>query len=520
MKLNTVVRLLGFTISTPALAIGLGDLSVHSYLGQPLHVAVKVLSPPATLSVDCLSLRPGDSGLPLPGQAQFRIEPKGENALLHITTPQAISDPIAQFRLVSDCEGRLEREYVLLLDLPMPVEPAELAPPEPDRRIASGTPPSEAPIPVRAAAPAATVPPPARLPRAPVARSRRDAPPKPVARTDSPRLVISGKKSPTGAGSTPAGVAKDGAAPAPSDANSFQLTTTDLSDENTALNRRLAHLESQLAALQKRNAEIEAQLAAASVVHPEPVAGQARRWPIYLIVLGLLVGGGASLAWMRRRNRPINWLTEPLPWTPPRKTKLVSAGAVVDPALAHFEPMLQDDSLQPSPAPVTPRQPDLDDFPLTAVTAGTEVKDDVVHQAEVFIAHGHLNQAIQLLREHLRATPAESPVPWMLLLDLLQRERDEAGYAAASSECRRHFNVNVLPHPASDEQNSSHGLESYPHILDMLTQAWNTPELDAMFQALIHDRRGGVRVGFAPAAYRDLLFLLDIARVKTLSITA
>lgn len=53
----------------------------------------------------------------------------------------------------------------------------------------------------------------------------------------------------------------------------------------------------------------------------------------------------------------------------------------------------------------------------------------------------------------------------------------------------------------------------------MLTQAWDTSELDAIFQALIYDRRGGVRVGFEPAAYRDLLFLFDIAREKSLPLT-
>src|SRR5512143_1217342 len=68
----------------------------------------------------------------------------------------------------------------------------------------------------------------------------------------------------------------------------------------------------------------------------------------------------------------------------------------------------------------------------------TEIKEDILDQAEVFMAFGHGDLAIHLLQEHLREAPTESPVPWLLLLDLLHREGDSAGYAAASAECRRY----------------------------------------------------------------------------------
>ena len=86
MKLKPVAFLLSQYIAAPALAIGLGDLSVHSHLGQPLHATVEVLSAPSTLDAGCLRLRVSDNGLPAPAHARFRIEHKGDNALLHITT--------------------------------------------------------------------------------------------------------------------------------------------------------------------------------------------------------------------------------------------------------------------------------------------------------------------------------------------------------------------------------------------------------------------------------------------------
>lgn len=350
MKLKPVVCLLGVHISAPALGIGLGDLNVHSYLEQPLHVSVKILNPPPTLNVDCLSLRPADGGLPMPARTRLRIERTGEDAVLHITTPQAVSDPVAQFLLISDCEGRLQRDYALLLDPPPQIESVSLAAPgsqSPD--APASVLPAEALAPARPAAASAVIVSAAPPPRTPAARPRRNALPKPPVRADTPRLVISGKPSPANTGSAAAGREQDSALPALPGANPGNLTTAELSDENTALNRRLAHLEAQLAALQKRNADIEAQLAAAALARPEPSVAQASPWPAYLLGLGLLVGSGISLAWLRRRNRALGWSSLRMPWTPPRDTRPMWATTGIDPALLQFDTMLHDNSLKSSP---------------------------------------------------------------------------------------------------------------------------------------------------------------------------
>jgi CheY-like chemotaxis protein len=163
---------------------------------------------------------------------------------------------------------------------------------------------------------------------------------------------------------------------------------------------------------------------------------------------------------------------------------------------------------------------DIEEISLTALSEGTEVKEEILDQAEVFVAHGHANLAIHMLQQHLRQAPDESPMPWLLLLDLLRREGDEAAYAAASDECQRHFNINLAAHPMARDLDDSHGLENYPHLLEMLTHAWNTPAIDALFDDLIYDQRGGTRLGFEPGAYRDILLLRDIAQQKTLAMAA
>src|SRR5690606_8974270 len=48
---------------------------------------------------------------------------------------------------------------------------------------------------------------------------------------------------------------------------------------------------------------------------------------------------------------------------------------------------------------------------------GATVNEDILEQAEVFVAHGRANLAIVLLQDHLRDFPNLSPAPWLMLLD-------------------------------------------------------------------------------------------------------
>ena len=142
----------------------------------------------------------------------------------------------------------------------------------------------------------------------------------------------------------------------------------------------------------------------------------------------------------------------------------------------------------------------------------TEVKDDILDQAEVYMAHGHSELAVHLLQEHLREAPTESPVPWLLLLDLLHRDGDLGGYAEACKACKTHFNIALADQPAANQADSGEGLEAYPNLLDRLVNVWREPDVDVFFKDLIYDDRGGTRMGFAPAAYRDILLLRAIAQ--------
>jgi hypothetical protein len=134
----------------------------------------------------------------------------------------------------------------------------------------------------------------------------------------------------------------------------------------------------------------------------------------------------------------------------------------------------------------------------------------VVDEVEVFMAHGHAELAINLLQEHVRATPDESPVPWMLLLDLLKRNKMAAEYEEAGKACKLYFNLRIPDLNEEDLGPGAAGLEAYPHILAELTRIWKLPECQVYLDDLIFDRRGGTRVGFDPPTFREIMLLRTI----------
>ncbi len=495
MKLSTACLLLGLCHLGSAAALGLGDVSVRSHLGQPLHATVGILGATPELTADCFHVGNDGSLSPLQ-QPQLSLTRTGDQVTLHIRTPQAINDPIAQFVLVADCESRLQRDYVVLLD------------PPPLVAVAVADPAARSAAPASDRAGDAAQEPATRTHRAPARKTTPRAQP-----ASSPHLVLSGRHRTAPEQARAFALRFDTNLPDPTRAPEEPLTATELSDENTALTHKLAHLETQLAALQQRNAELEAlQRTPAPASAPPPVP-ETPQWPLYLLALVALVASlGLLVLWMRRRGQAAadTVLPDVLAWTPPPEP---AADSGVDGMPASDAPhALHAVHAHPERIAEIPPPP--------TQAEGTEIKEDILDQAEVFMAHGHGDLAIHLLQEHLREAPTESPVPWLLLLDLLHRAGDTAGYATASAECRRYFNVNLSGHPISQDGNEpGPGLEAYPHLLEKLVHVWNTAEVTAFFEDLIYDKRGGTRVGFEPSAYRDILLLRDISQ-QTLPLAA
>ncbi len=508
MNHKTVCLLLGLCQAGSAAALGLGDLNVRSHLGQPLHATVNITGANAALDADCFSLLPSiGAAAPPPLRPQLSLERGGSDKVLHIRTPLAISDPISQFTLASDCETKLQREYVILLDPPSQAAiahtlvvpnttPLKIRTDSDTSATASATPPSRKPAnqTIGAALTSESAP-----------RKQRPVPKKLSQSTKAvPRLVLSGRH---GLSSSALSLRLDTSLPDLNRPRPEQLTADEISDENTALTRKLAHLESQMVALNQRNAELEAKRAAlASQVLPKTWPAQ---WPFYLLILALLIAATGLVIWLRQRSRTaLRWeKAEPSPDTPSMGNLDIMTGPWTQPP---GKPAQTKTTTEPTKQAEPVTDPVIE-FEPSSQNHTTEVKDDILDQAEVYMAHGHGELAVHLLQEHLREAPEESPVPWLLLLDLLHREGDIPGYTTASQECRRYFNINLSEHPVSQEADTGQGLEAYPHILEQLTKVWGTADIDLFFKELIFDNRGGTRIGFEPSAYREILLLRAVA---------
>ena len=124
MNFKSACFLLGLCHAGSTIALGLGDVSVRSHLGQPLHAVVPLIGVTPAITTDCLSIANSSGGIaPLP-RTELRIEQTGGQALLHIRTAQSVNDPVTQFVLSADCEAHLQREYAVLLDPPLQTETA------------------------------------------------------------------------------------------------------------------------------------------------------------------------------------------------------------------------------------------------------------------------------------------------------------------------------------------------------------------------------------------------------------
>lgn len=493
---------LALIASVPAFALGLGDLTVSSSLGQALDARISLLGTPKDLNLDCFKVAPtnGDS-MALPSDIRLKLEQSRESASLRIQTRQIINEPAMMFSVSSVCPERIQRDYAVLLDPPALPAAVPVVASNSGTAAANGSLP---PAPARTAtksgrrkAAAST----SASTRGNQAASRHTPKRTIGSISEEPRLILSGSRRTYSPESAQLALNMDVSVLDMNRKAEVPLTPAELTDENTALSRKVIHLEQLLAGLQKRNAELE-QARAKNHTGLKQTAtprksSDGHGWPYFMLGFALL-SGGAAYALYRRRHVPVERF---------RDTETLSVPA--SPLSMHpAEEEIEQPTIIKVPRTEQPSTPDIPPSPLAARSnEGTEVKDSVADEVEVFVAHGHSDLAIHMLEDHVEKTPDESPVPWLLLLDLLKRESAESKYENYRQKVKLHFNVAMPAYSEVEVNLAGHGLESYSHIMSELVRLWPTDQVNAYLDDLIYDRRGGSRMGFDPATYRDIVLL-------------
>ena len=154
-------------------------------------------------------------------------------------------------------------------------------------------------------------------------------------------------------------------------------------------------------------------------------------------------------------------------------------------------------------------------FHLRDTTRHVDVTElsQVTDEAQVYVDLGRSDQAIEILRDHIETQQSErdSPAAWLMIFDLYRRTNNRAGYDDLAPKFRTHFNGRM-----PDWDNYGHelalddGLEAFPHLVAVLQRDWGTPAAREFLEELLYDNRGGSRLGFSLAAYRDILLLLQV----------
>ena len=321
-------------------------------------------------------------------------------------------------------------------------------------------------------------------------------------------------------------------------------------------------LEADLVVAQRRLAELQTQLAAAGVVAKSEVATPAAKtatrvptttianasdfdWQRWAWIPGLLlVAGLAGFLLRQRRNQTTTQFAtaatsqgdestdEAITVVRAERTDSVgkrvahpsppdtkAAATVAAPAITATPITLA--TKTPNPIIATRDEREASDrlnnplFQLRDTESHVDVTElsQVTDEAQVYADLGRNDQAIEILRDHIDSQSSElsSPAPWLMIFELYRRTNNRQGYDELAPQFRKHFNGRV---PEWDnyghELALDDGLEAFPHLVARIERDWGTGEARKFLEELLYDNRGGSRLGFSLAAYRDILLLLQV----------
>lgn len=123
-KLTSIVALTFALAPSMANAIGFGEISLHSRVGEALMAEVPILhsagEPPIAACFSMVALRSSD--FPVVTAAKPRLIRRGQSYILQLVGSKPVSEPVFAIGVRAGCGYDIEREYVL-----MPEPPIELA---------------------------------------------------------------------------------------------------------------------------------------------------------------------------------------------------------------------------------------------------------------------------------------------------------------------------------------------------------------------------------------------------------
>lgn len=339
---------------------------------------------------------------------------------------------------------------------------------------------------------------------------------------------------------TPNAAATNGQAPAPGSATGAEAVAPPPDAGLQALQAKIHVLEAQTEELRKLNATHIAELEAAQ---------KAKTANVQVISLYfLLFASFIAIVWLVWRTRQIqsdindsHWhqivpeneersgdVSENTPEPQAEEDHSFLDTASVVQNVTSFKPFAklaavekmeeaEDDFVPPAPQaqPVQPVQTAAvgNKYAPTIQSALPDAEEilDEIQQAEFWMEMQQPERAIEILESNWGGDRPSSPLPWLYLLDLYRQVRDREKYEELTERFEHIFNGKVSTWDENDMIDHSRSLEEFPFVMKKIIELWPTEDLVPFMENLLIDDRDGRRQGFDLAAYRDILFLTNVA---------
>ncbi|OYY49407.1 MAG: hypothetical protein B7Y48_06360 [Methylophilales bacterium 28-44-11] len=531
------IALMGTGYSLHSKAIGLGDIQVKSYLGQPLLANIKVTGLDSKMDERCFNIKSDDVNAI--SNVNFRLSRiSDESGLLTLTSNKAVLEPIASVTVVSQCDTTFTRQYSLLIDpagmngvTTNTIEVSDSANNanvnNADSEVGQGV----ALAAVQTNNTNASTNRKARRQAKPKADSAQVTPSssnaqitylmpekpetvKPVA--VKPKLTISGGNLPAiDLSAMPMKLSFDKRINTSRETNPQAYSAqAEFADEVTVMNNRLAHLDKQLNSLYTQNATLkQANARSMSEVSALKQQNDVLRMIAFCLGGGLLATGYFFVDWLRRRSFLVQAEKEQALWESLQSDEFDAEENVTFKIDSSSE---KTTFTAPKSSKADEELSEMSNAPLFNSTYPSQQQHEIIHEetnitddAELLISHGRIHLAIELLQNHLIETPKDSASTWLFLLDLLAKEGMQNEFEIAANECKKHFNVQVdgFSRPLAD----SNSLESFERISKELQKLWGTEEALRFLDELIYNTRLEPRAGFDQPVFEELVLLREIA---------
>ena len=140
----------------------------------------------------------------------------------------------------------------------------------------------------------------------------------------------------------------------------------------------------------------------------------------------------------------------------------------------------------------------------------------LIELAEAWLKMEQYQSVIKILEPYKNEEPPESPVPWFFLLNAYAAIGDEKSFASLYLRLRQHFNVCIPDGESQERDEKSHTvLADFPHVRGRILALWGSDDLVPYLEGLLSNSPGSVRAGFPLSIYRDIIYLIRIAKEST-----